>query len=63
MKIGDTIDFAGPSGRLVYKGRGKFLVKVARKEPPTEWNMKKAKNIYIIINILIFYKFVVRIFT
>lgn len=41
LKIGDTIDFRGPSGRLVYKGHGKFSIKILRKDPPTEYNVKK----------------------
>lgn len=46
MEIGDTIDFRGPSGRLVYKGNGKISIKIYRKEPPMEYNVKKA-NTYI----------------
>ncbi|XP_011641155.1 NADH-cytochrome b5 reductase 2 isoform X1 [Pogonomyrmex barbatus] len=41
MKIGDTIDFRGPSGRLVYRGNGNVSIKLLRKEPPTEYNVKK----------------------
>ncbi|CAK9804836.1 NADH-cytochrome b5 reductase 2 [Anthophora plagiata] len=41
MKIGDTIDFRGPSGRLVYKGHGKFSIKILRKDPPVEYTVKK----------------------
>ncbi|KAG7187971.1 hypothetical protein KM043_013927 [Ampulex compressa] len=41
LKIGDTIDFRGPSGRLIYQGSGKFSIKILRKEPPVEYNMKK----------------------
>ncbi|XP_020290699.1 NADH-cytochrome b5 reductase 3 isoform X2 [Pseudomyrmex gracilis] len=41
MKIGDTIDFRGPSGRLIYKGNGKILIKLLRKEPPVEYNVTK----------------------
>lgn len=41
MKIGDTIDIRGPSGRLVYKGRGKFSIKLLRKDPPTDYDVKK----------------------
>lgn len=43
MKIGDTIDFRGPAGRLVYKGRGKVSIKLLRKEPPMEVDIKKAR--------------------
>ncbi|KAJ6665087.1 hypothetical protein lerEdw1_005318 [Lerista edwardsae] len=31
MKIGDTIDFRGPNGLLVYKGSGKFSIKPDKK--------------------------------
>lgn len=41
MKIGDTIDFRGPSGRLIYKGQGKVSIKLLRKEPPVEYNVKR----------------------
>ncbi|XP_017793722.1 PREDICTED: NADH-cytochrome b5 reductase 3 [Habropoda laboriosa] len=41
MKIGETIDFRGPSGRLVYKGHGKFSIKILRKDPPAEYTVKK----------------------
>lgn len=41
MKIGDTIDFRGPSGRLIYKGQGKFSIKILRKDPPAEYSVKK----------------------
>lgn len=55
MKIGDTIDFRGPSGRLIYKGQGKVTIKLLRKEPPVEYNIKKASifaAMYIYIYIL-----------
>jgi cytochrome-b5 reductase len=41
MKLGDTIDVRGPSGRLVYLGKGKFAIKVLRKDPPTTISVKK----------------------
>ncbi|XP_076640583.1 NADH-cytochrome b5 reductase 2 isoform X2 [Colletes latitarsis] len=41
LNIGDTIDFRGPSGRLIYKGNGKFSIKTLRKDPPSEYNVKK----------------------
>ncbi|XP_043256160.1 NADH-cytochrome b5 reductase 2 isoform X2 [Colletes gigas] len=41
LYIGDTIDFRGPSGRLIYKGNGKFSIKTLRKDPPSEYNVKK----------------------
>ncbi|KAK6040438.1 oxidoreductase, FAD-binding protein [Cooperia oncophora] len=36
MKIGDTIDFRGPSGLIVYKGHGKFAIRPDKKSPPKE---------------------------
>lgn len=44
MKIGDTIDFRGPSGKLIYKGQGKVAIKLLRKEPHTEYSVKKASQ-------------------
>lgn len=44
MEIGDTIDFRGPSGRLVYKGNGTVSIKLLRKEPPVEYNVKKVNT-------------------
>ncbi|PSN45371.1 NADH-cytochrome b5 reductase 2 [Blattella germanica] len=41
MKLGETIDVRGPSGRLVYLGKGKFAIKVLRKDPPTPVSVKK----------------------
>lgn len=41
MKIGDTIDIRGPSGRLIYKGHGKFSIKLLRKDPPVDYDVKK----------------------
>lgn len=41
LSVSDTVDFRGPSGRLVYKGEGKFAIKLLRKEPPVEYNVKK----------------------
>ncbi|XP_018562593.1 NADH-cytochrome b5 reductase 3 isoform X2 [Anoplophora glabripennis] len=34
LKIGDTIEVRGPSGRLQYLGHGKFSIKKLRKDPP-----------------------------
>ena len=34
MNIGDKISFRGPTGRLQYVGKGKFLIKKLRKDPP-----------------------------
>lgn len=49
MKIGDTIDVRGPSGRLQYAGNGTFLIKKLRKDPPVkvvakQMNMIAGKN-------------------
>lgn len=45
MKIGDKIDFRGPSGRLVYLGSGKFAIKKLRKDPPTKIVARKLNMI------------------
>ncbi|XP_048511835.1 NADH-cytochrome b5 reductase 3 isoform X2 [Athalia rosae] len=45
LNIGDTIDFRGPSGRLVYNGPGEFAIKVLRKEPPVQHSVKKVAMI------------------
>ncbi|XP_053246711.1 NADH-cytochrome b5 reductase 2 isoform X1 [Podarcis raffonei] len=42
MKIGDTIDFRGPNGLLVYKGSGKFSIKPDKK---SEARIKFAKHV------------------
>ncbi|XP_063823311.1 NADH-cytochrome b5 reductase 2 isoform X1 [Ostrinia nubilalis] len=34
MRLGDTIDVRGPSGRLQYAGNGTFMIKKMRKDPP-----------------------------
>ncbi|KAI7812095.1 putative NADH-cytochrome b5 reductase 2-like, partial [Triplophysa rosa] len=34
MKIGDTIDFRGPNGLLVYNGNGKFAIRPEKKSEP-----------------------------
>ncbi|KHJ98393.1 oxidoreductase, FAD-binding protein [Oesophagostomum dentatum] len=36
MKIGETIDFRGPSGLIVYRGNGKFDIKPDKKSSPRE---------------------------
>lgn len=41
MKIGDMIDFRGPSGKLEYLGYGNFSIKVSRKEPPFKVHVTK----------------------
>lgn len=35
LKIGETIDVRGPSGKLVYLGDGKLSMKNLRTAPPT----------------------------
>ncbi|XP_063237218.1 NADH-cytochrome b5 reductase 3 isoform X2 [Bacillus rossius redtenbacheri] len=45
MKVGDTIDVRGPSGRLVYLGGGKFSIKVLRKDPAQIVTVKKVAMI------------------
>ncbi|KAG7454759.1 hypothetical protein MATL_G00263240 [Megalops atlanticus] len=42
LRIGDTIDFRGPSGLLNYKGRGKFAIKPDKKSEPV---IKTAKHV------------------
>ncbi|NXO69936.1 NB5R2 reductase, partial [Phainopepla nitens] len=42
LKIGDTIDFRGPNGLLVYKGSGTFLIKPDKK---SEAERKFAKHL------------------
>ncbi|XP_061466491.1 NADH-cytochrome b5 reductase 2 isoform X1 [Rhineura floridana] len=42
MKIGDTIDFRGPNGLLVYNGSGKFSIKPDKK---SEASVKFAKHL------------------
>ncbi|KAJ8931510.1 hypothetical protein NQ314_015583 [Rhamnusium bicolor] len=41
LKIGDTIEIRGPSGRLQYLGHGKFSIKKLRKDPPIIITAKK----------------------
>ncbi|KFM78000.1 NADH-cytochrome b5 reductase 2, partial [Stegodyphus mimosarum] len=41
MNIGDTIDVRGPSGRLIYLGKGKFSVKATPKSQPTVHVVKR----------------------
>jgi len=35
MEIGDTIDVRGPSGRLIYHGRGDFEIKAVKRKDPS----------------------------
>lgn len=46
MKIGDTIQFRGPVGRIQYKGQGQFSMKATKpKDPPT---IVKARSVNMI---------------
>lgn len=45
MKIGDTIDVRGPTGRLQYLGRGQFSIKALRNAPPSIVKVKKVAMI------------------
>ncbi|XP_075972279.1 NADH-cytochrome b5 reductase 2 isoform X2 [Anticarsia gemmatalis] len=45
MKINDTIDVRGPSGRLQYAGNGVFLIKKMRKDPPVQILARKLNMI------------------
>ncbi|XP_045763850.1 NADH-cytochrome b5 reductase 2 isoform X2 [Maniola jurtina] len=45
MKIGETIDVRGPSGRLQYANNGTFLIKKLRKDPPVKIMAKKLNMI------------------
>ncbi|XP_017786683.1 PREDICTED: NADH-cytochrome b5 reductase 3 isoform X2 [Nicrophorus vespilloides] len=45
LKIGDTIDVRGPSGRLQYLSNGKFSVKKLRKDPPQIITVKRVSMI------------------
>ncbi|XP_041833178.1 NADH-cytochrome b5 reductase 3 [Melanotaenia boesemani] len=42
LKIGETIDFRGPSGLLVYKGKGVFAIQSDKKSPA---ELKTAKHV------------------
>uniref|UniRef100_A0A1B0D3G2 NADH-cytochrome b5 reductase n=1 Tax=Phlebotomus papatasi TaxID=29031 RepID=A0A1B0D3G2_PHLPP len=45
MKIGDTIAFRGPSGKLQYLGNGAFSIKKIRKDPPVNVQVTKLNMI------------------
>ncbi|KAK6753103.1 hypothetical protein RB195_012604 [Necator americanus] len=45
MKIGETIDFRGPSGLIVYKGNGKFAVRPDKKSSPILHTFKRISMI------------------
>ncbi|KAK6472586.1 NADH-cytochrome b5 reductase 2 [Huso huso] len=40
MKIGDTIDFRGPNGLLVYKGKGNFAIRPDKKSEASKRSVK-----------------------
>ncbi|MGH0173181.1 UNVERIFIED_CONTAM: hypothetical protein FKN15_065207 [Acipenser sinensis] len=40
MKIGDTIDFRGPNGLLVYKGKGNFAIQPDKKSEASKRSVK-----------------------
>uniref|UniRef100_A0A8C6MXR1 NADH-cytochrome b5 reductase n=1 Tax=Mus spicilegus TaxID=10103 RepID=A0A8C6MXR1_MUSSI len=40
MKIGDTIEFRGPNGLLVYQGKGKFAIRADKKSNPVVRTVK-----------------------
>ncbi|XP_056132535.1 NADH-cytochrome b5 reductase 3 [Lampris incognitus] len=42
LKLNDTIDFRGPSGLLVYKGKGAFAIQSDKKAPP---EIRKVKDV------------------
>ncbi|XP_075423517.1 NADH-cytochrome b5 reductase 2-like isoform X1 [Ascaphus truei] len=42
MKIGETMDFRGPNGLLVYKGKGEFAIRADKK---SEAQIKRTKHI------------------
>ncbi|KAI4905837.1 hypothetical protein NFI96_014555 [Prochilodus magdalenae] len=41
LRIGDTIDFRGPSGLLVYQGKGVFAIRPDKKSPPVIKSVKR----------------------
>ncbi|CAD5111384.1 DgyrCDS699 [Dimorphilus gyrociliatus] len=45
MSIGDSIDFRGPNGKLVYEGKGQFKIQKDKKSPP---EAKSFKNLAMI---------------
>ncbi|KAJ0069220.1 hypothetical protein NL108_003154, partial [Boleophthalmus pectinirostris] len=45
MAIGDSIDFRGPNGLLIYKGNGKFSIRPDKKSEP---EIKKFKHVAMI---------------
>ena len=45
MKIGDTIDVRGPSGHLVYNGKGEFAIRKDKKSEPKTICVKRVSMI------------------
>lgn len=45
MKIGDTIQVRGPSGRLEYGGKGNFAIRPDKKAPAAKKNYKKVSMV------------------
>lgn len=45
LNIGDSIDVRGPSGHLVYRGRGAFDIKEDKKGPVKETKVKRVSMI------------------
>nr|CAI5817147.1 unnamed protein product [Callosobruchus analis] len=45
LKLGDTLTFRGPSGRIQYTGHGTFAVKKLRKDPPIIYKAKQVNLI------------------
>ncbi|CAH1966977.1 unnamed protein product [Acanthoscelides obtectus] len=45
LKLGDTLTFRGPSGRIQYTGPGTFAVKKLRKDPPIIYKASKVNLI------------------
>lgn len=40
LNVGDTIDFRGPNGLIVYDGKGKFMVRSDKKSQPIACKVK-----------------------
>lgn len=53
MEVGDTIDVRGPSGRLIYHGRGDFEIKAVKRIDPSH-NLYAKKISMIAGNIKVF---------
>lgn len=39
-RLGDTMDFRGPNGLIVYEGNGNFAVRSDKKSPPVNYKIK-----------------------